>query len=107
MGILLASYLFIRLAVEPAIRLPPPPPPYRPIVFDGKGIDASELTKRIESVRAGFTESNAPNRPSSFKRELLVASKREEMRRLSFFQNPPPSASEPPPPDHGLPLLLA
>ena len=107
MGILFAVYLLMRVSVVPAV-LALKPPPYAPVQFDGKGIDATGLFDRIEQVRNGFTESKARNHSRAIKRALLVDSKRDEMRKLAFFQNSVQSPSEPPPQhDHGLPLLLA
>jgi hypothetical protein len=71
----------------------------------GRVIDASVLADRVQHVREDY-QAEMIARPTSFKRALLVESRRAELSQLPFFHRPVPP--ETPKADHGvLPLLLA
>src|ERR1700722_20492332 len=64
------------------------PPPEKPTEFNGKVLDTEELLGKVQQARAEMTAPKSPSPHPTFKRALMVESKREEIARLSFFQNP-------------------
>ena len=105
-AILSASYLCMRFAVLWYWRSLPPK---ETETWDhvGKGIDAEELSGRVQHVRKEWREKKSALQSDAFKRELMVASKREQMAKLSFFQSAAPPPAEPQEPEQGFHLLMA
>jgi hypothetical protein len=105
MGVFFIAYALVRLAIGWEFRMRPPRDPDWDGMKPGTGIDASKLSDRMEQLReAGYTR--AVDKPSSFKKPLLVEEKRQEIGKLPFFQKTP--APEMPPPEHedGMGLML-
>lgn len=106
MGVMLAAYAIVRLAIGWEFRSRPMPEKrWDPMEPELPGIDASKLASRVEQLRqagyAGVIEKSA-----SFKKPLMVEEKRREMEKLAFFQNPPPEPPEPPEHEDGMRLLF-
>jgi hypothetical protein len=78
----------------------------RPVVFNGKGIEATQLRARIQHVREDLAQAKVPTQSSNFKRALAVENKRAQIAKLAFFQSPPTPEAEPPDQEHGLHLFL-
>jgi hypothetical protein len=105
MAVLFAGYLFMRVFVVWSFRLPKPPPEQGD--HSCNGIDAGELSSRVQHVREKLLEPKPASQTNSFKRELLVQGKREQVAKLAFFQSPPPPPPEPQEPEQGFHLLMA
>ena len=108
-GILFAGYVCMRVwVVWYAQNLPKAPEePEGSDGPEGKGIEIQELSDRIQRVREEWHEDKPATQTNSFKRELLVESKREQMAKMSFFQNPPPPLPELHDEERGFHLLMA
>lgn len=103
MAILFGGYVCMRIfVVWYAQNLPKAE--HEPEDFTIKGIETSELSSRVQRVRKSWTEPKPASQTNRFKRELLVASKREQVVKLAFFQKPP---TPPPEEEHRFYVLLA
>lgn len=103
-GLLLFGYVCVRSSWESVTILPRASK--KPLIFDGKSIETSELSNRIRHVREELTEGKTPQRPANFKRAIAVENKRAEIAKLAFFQPHPPVEPIPQNPEDGLHLLL-
>jgi hypothetical protein len=77
-----------------------------PFILDGKSIQTTELSNRIQHVREELTQGKTPERPASFKRAIAVESKRAEIAKLAFFEPHPPVKPISQDPEDGFHLLM-
>jgi hypothetical protein len=103
MGLMFGVYCFARfifwLEMRPRTYIPRPLQPGD----EGKAINTTALSERLQHVREDYAAGLAHQSPD-FKRALAVERKREEIAKLAFFQEAPPP--ETPEEEHGLNLMF-
>jgi hypothetical protein len=103
-GVLFALYCLIRIALWREFQLHPRQPPSTPYLGMATSINTSALADRLQQVRQDRL-AQAREQSPSFKKSLLVESRREELSRHSYFHKLP-TPPEPPEEEHGLTVLL-
>lgn len=104
-AILFAAYVCMRvMVVWNGWELPKPERPVED--YAGKGIDAEELSHRVQNTRKKLQDRRAALQATGFKRDVLVGDKREQIAKLAFFQNPPGPSGESQETEDGFCLLM-
>jgi hypothetical protein len=102
-GVMFTGYCVVRVALWWEFQRYSYRPASTPFNGQSQAIDTSSLSKRLEQMRQNH-EVQPHGQPPSFKKSLLVESRREQLARSGFFQKPP--QSEPPEEEHGMTVLL-
>jgi len=101
---LFLAYLCLRYAIIAAVKLPALP--REPVHGHGKGIEAEQISNRIQQVRVALAHANVPGQAAGFKRALMVQNKRAQIAGMAFFQARPPVVPKSDDESHQLRLLV-